>query len=438
MQLSVTGRARLLGGLAAYLEPAPLAALALGMSSGFPYAMIGATLSTRLAQDGISKKSVTAFALAFLVYNLKLLWAPLVDRIKLPVLGKLGLRRGWLVFAGMCVIVAVAWLGSLHPKAGLGTVALAAILVGIAGATYDIVIDAYRIESLRPEQLGVGSGMSQYGWRIGSVAAAALALELAPGYGWPTAYAACTVFALPAIIAAVWLGEPAHLVVQRAARSAKDIAKSLLRPFAEFLSRPGAGLILVFILIHKLGDTLSQLPVRLLFNDLHFTNHEIAVYDVELGAVSYLSGVFVGGVLYARMGMKRSVLLSLVLMAISNIAFVALASAGHSNWGMAGAIGFENFASGIGGVTVIAFFSALCDTRFTATQYALISAAASVLGRTISGLSAGALIERLGYANYYWLTVVIAFPGVALFWWMARTGMIDRAVTRGGDAPYSA
>jgi len=438
MHPPATGRARLLAGLAAYLEPAPLAALALGISSGFPYAMIGATLSTRLAQDGISKKSVTAFALAFLVYNLKLLWAPFVDRVKLPILGKLGLRRGWLVFAGACVMASVAWLGSLDPKAGLGTVALAAILVGVAGATYDIVIDAYRIESLLPEQLGVGSGMSQYGWRIGSVAAAALALELAPGYGWAAAYAACTVFALPAIIAAMWLGEPAHLVVQRAARSARDIAVGLLRPFAEFLSRPGAGLILVFILIHKLGDTLSQLPVRLLFNDLHFSNHEIAVYDVELGAIAYLSGVFVGGILYARMGMKRSVLLSLVLMAISNLGFVALASAGHSNWGMAGAIGFENFASGIGGVTVVAFFSALCDTRFTATQYALISAAASVLGRTLSGLSAGALIEQLGYVNFYWLTVVIAFPGVALFWWMARTGMIDRAVTRGGDAPYTA
>jgi len=438
MHSPATGRERLLAGLAAYFEPAPLAALALGISSGFPYAMIGATLSTRLAQDGISKKSVTAFALAFLVYNLKLLWAPFVDRVRLPIVGKLGLRRGWLVFAGVCVMAAVAWLGSLDPKAGLGTVALAAILVGVAGATYDIVIDAYRIESLRPQQLGVGSGMSQYGWRIGSVAAAALALELAPGYGWATAYAACTVFALPAIVAALWLGEPAHLVVQRAARSAGDIAQSLLRPFAEFLSRPGAGLILIFILIHKLGDTLSQLPVRLLFNDLHFTNHEIAVYDVEFGAIAYLSGVFLGGILYARAGMKRSVLISLVLMAISNVAFVALAASGHSNRGMAGAIGFENLASGIGGVTVIAFFSALCDTRFTATQYALISAAASVLGRTLSGLSAGALIERLGYVNFYWLTVVIAFPGVALFWWMARTGMIDRAVTRGGDAPYTA
>ena len=167
---------RLPPSLRPYFEPAPLAALLLGISSGFPYAMIGATLTTRLAQDGISKKSVTAFSLAFLVYNLKFLWAPAVDRVHLPLLGRLGQRVSWLLLSAALVMAAVCWLGLTSPTAGLMTVAAAAIATGVAGATFDIVIDAYRIELLAPHQLGTGSGMSQYGWRIGSVSAGALAL----------------------------------------------------------------------------------------------------------------------------------------------------------------------------------------------------------------------------------------------------------------------
>ena len=152
--------------IAPYLEAAPLAALALGISSGFAFAMIGATLTTRLAQHGITKSAVTAFALTFLAYNLKFLWAPLVDQVRLPVIGRFGQRRSWLWLTGALVMAAVAFLGFADPGEALYLVAIAAITVGVAGATFDIIIDAYRIELLEPRQLGVGSGMSQYGWRI--------------------------------------------------------------------------------------------------------------------------------------------------------------------------------------------------------------------------------------------------------------------------------
>jgi len=204
------GLAWLPAGLRPYFQREPLGALMLGISSGFPYAMIGATLTTRLAQDGIDKKSVTAFSLAFLVYNFKFLWAPLVDGFRLPVLGRLGQRVSWLVFAGVLVMVAVAWLGMLDPRADLAHMAMAAVAVGAAGATFDIVIDAYRIELLKPEQLGVGSGMSQYGWRIGSVAAGSLALYVATRGSWSMAYLLCAAFALPAMLAGLVLGEPAR------------------------------------------------------------------------------------------------------------------------------------------------------------------------------------------------------------------------------------
>jgi MFS transporter, PAT family, beta-lactamase induction signal transducer AmpG len=415
-----------------YLEKESLAAFFVGVSSGFPYAMIGATLTTRLAQDGIDKRTVTAFTLAFLVYNLKVFWAWIVDGIRIPLLGRLGQRVSWLLMSGVAVIAAVVNLAFADPAASIQATIVAAVLVGVAGATYDIVIDAYRIETLKPYQLGVGSGMSQYGWRIGSAAAGAVALIVAERSGWVAAYIACAAFALPAMLTGLIVGEPARHVVIAGKRGIAAVWESITGPFVEFMRRSGAWLVLTFILVHKIGDTLANLTFRLLFNDLGYLNDEIAIYDVGFGFWAYLVGIFLGGILYTRLGLKRSVLLALVLMCVSNLGFAVLAGAGHSNPGLAAAIGFENFASGYGGVVVVAFFSALCNLQFTAAQYALISAAASVLGRALTGTTAGGLIQVFGYANFYVLTTVLALPGILLFWFMMRRGMIDRALGTAG------
>jgi PAT family beta-lactamase induction signal transducer AmpG len=416
------------GWLIPYLERAPLGALLLGISSGFPYAMIGATLTTRLAQDGIDKKSVTAFSLAFLAYNFKFLWAPAVDRYHLPLIGRLGQRRSWLWLSAVLVAAMLAFLGLSDPTTHLGTVAVAAVALGVAGATFDIVIDAYRIELLSPQQLGVGSGMSQYGWRIGSVSAGALALLVADSLGWNGAYLICTVFVLPAVFVGFWLGEPQRHREPAPKRGFSAAAAAVIGPLAEFFRRRGAFLVLLFVLLHKIGDTLANLTLRLLLNDLNFSNAEIATYDVGFGFVAFLVGIFVGGILYTRMGMKNSVLLSLVLMAVSNVSFAVLAHMGHSNAMLAFTICFENFASGIGGVVVVAYLSALCNLSFTATQFALLSAAASIVGRFVTGTTAGALIERMGYVNFYLLTTVIALPGVVLYAWMVRSGLVDASI----------
>ena len=425
-------RGRLPEGVRPYVEAAPLAAAFLGISSGFAFAMIGATLTTRLAQYGIRKSAVTAFALTFLAYNFKFLWAPLVDTVRIPVLGRFGQRRSWLWLVGSAVMIAVVFLGSVDPATALPTVATAAIVVGIAGATFDIVIDAYRIELLEPRQLGVGSGMSQYGWRIGAASAGAVALVIAARYGWAAAYGACALFALPAMTVGLVMGEPDRRRPSAPPASLAQAVVSFFSPLVEFLQRRGAFVVLLFVLIHKIGDTLANLTLRLLFEDLGFTNDEVAFYDVGVGFVALLAGVFVGGAMYASAGMKRSVWISLVLMAVSNFSFAALAAYGHSNLGMAGAIGFENFASGIGGVAVVAYLSALCNLRFTATQYALLSALASIAGRSLTGTTAGTLIETMGYVNFYLLTTVIALPGVVLYGYMIRTGLADVSLGSAG------
>ncbi|VWX51831.1 MFS transporter [Novosphingobium sp. 9U] len=428
-----TERTGVRGSIRPYLEKESLAAFALGVSSGFPFAMIGATLTTRLAQDNIQKSTITAFTLAFLVYNLKFLWAWIIDGVRLPLIGRLGQRVSWLLVTGLLVIGATINLALADPASDLPAVVLAAVLVGAAGASFDIVIDAYRIETLKPYQLGTGSGMSQYGWRVGSAGAGALALVLAGRYGWQSAYMACAMFAMPAIATGLLLGEPERRQVVLERRGPGEVWASIVGPFVEFFNRAGAILVLAFILVHKIGDTLANLTFRLLFDDLGFSNDEIAIYDVGLGFWAYLIGVFIGGIAYTKLGLKRSVLVALILMAVSNLSFAALAAAGHSNIGMAGAIGFENVASGYGGVVVVAYFSALCDLRFTASQYALISAGASIVGRFLTGTTAGSLIETFGYVNFYLLTTVVAVPGIVLFWWMMRTGLVDAAMGTAGE-----
>jgi PAT family beta-lactamase induction signal transducer AmpG len=228
------------------------------------------------------------------------------------------------------------------------------------------------------------------------------------------------------------VGEPARRREPAARKGVREAVASIYGPFTEFFMRKGALLVLLFILLHKIGDTLGQLVLRLLLDDMGYSNDEIAIWDVGVGFWAYLIGIFIGGILYAQIGMKRSVLIALVLMGVSNGSFALLAMAGHTNLGLAATMTFENIASGIGGVVVVAYFSALTDLRFTASQYALISAAASIVGRLLTGTTAGAVVESVGFVNFYWLTTLAALPGIILFWWMMRAGLIDASVGTAG------
>jgi len=425
----VSWRDRLPRGARPYFESAPLAALFLGISSGFPFAMLAATLTNRLSEAGIQKRSISTFALALLIYSFKWAWAPLVDRVRLPILSRsFGQRRAWLWLSGLLVMAGVVLLGLANPAENIRTVAYAAVLLGVFGATFDIVIDAYRIELLEPEQLGVGSGMSQYGWRVGAAIAAALALMVAARSNWTIGYIACAPLALSALFTSLMMGEPRRHRDVAPKRGVTELIDAFASPLKDFFQRRGAVIVLVFVLVHKIGDTMANLMIRDLLVNLGFTKDEIAFGDVGVGFFALLAGIFVGGVLYAWLGMKKSVMISLILMAVSNISFAFLSSAGHSVQFLAFTIGFENFASGIGGVVVVAYLSALCNLAFTATQFALLSAAAGIVGRFLTGTTAGRLIERIGYFDFYLLTTLLALPGVAIYWFMMRSGLADRSV----------
>ncbi|MDQ4087715.1 MAG: MFS transporter [Pseudomonadota bacterium] len=535
-------RSSLPAGVRPYTEKAPIAAFFLGISSGLPFTLLAATLTQRLSEGGIERRTISAFALVLLIYSIKWAWAPIVDRVRLPFSNRFGQRRTWLLLCSAWVVAAIVLLAQADPADGVQKVLLAALILGFAGATYDIVIDAYRIELLEPEQLGVGSGMSQYGWRIGAFLAATVALAGAASVDWTFGYIACAPLALSAVLVSLFAGEPrrhkvrewprrasastyrkfllavpiilaaaygldylldsnilfriaifgliyplADLTIRRAhdcgwsghlgwvllaplgaalvgsltlfwvalalvaalvlvlAIRPGDAAanrfgdapdalarKDIVGPMAEFFRRQGAWLVFIFVLVHKIGDTMANLMVRDLFVTNGFSKEEILFADVWVGFICLLVGIFVGGIIYARWGMKRAVLVSLVLMGISNLSFAVLAEMGRSVPMMAFTMGFENFASGVGGVAVVAFLSAVCSLRFTATQFALLSAAAAIVGRFLTGSLAGGLIDTLGYPNFYLLTTLLALPGILLFWWMMRAGLVDAAIGSAG------
>jgi len=420
-------------GVKPYLEAAPLTALFLGISSGTPFTLLAATLTNRLAEAGIEKKAVSAFALALLIYSFKWLWAPLIDRLRVPILSDaIGQRRSWLWVAAFAVTGAIIVMGAADPAKDLQAVVIGAVLLGFAGASFDIVIDAYRIETLEPRQLGVGSGMSQYGWRLGAFFAASLALGVANIWSWNWGYLACIPLAFAAPIASMFMGEPERRNEPAPIRGAGELLAAFVTPLADFFKREGAVIVLLFVLVHKIGDTLANLMIRDLLVELGFTKTEILTGDVWVGFLALLIGIFVGGVIYAKMGMKRAVMVGLILMAVSNLSFAGLSAMGHSMPMLAFTIGFENFASGVGGVSIVAYLSALCNLRFTATQFALLSAAAAIAGRFLTGTTAGAVIEAVGYVDFYLLTTALALPGIAIYWLMLRSGLIDRTIGSAG------
>ncbi|HEX2763514.1 MAG TPA: MFS transporter [Allosphingosinicella sp.] len=535
-------RGRIPAGVRPYTEMAPIAAFFLGISSGLPFTLLAATLTQRLSEGGIERKTISAFAFVLLIYSIKWAWAPVVDRVRLPFTARFGQRRTWLVLCALLVMGAIVLLARTDPADGASKVLLAALALGFAGATYDIVIDAYRIELLEPEQLGTGSGMSQYGWRIGAFLAGTVALAGAASVDWTFGYMACAPLALSAVIVSLIAGEPRRRKVrewpQRASagsyrkllvaiplilagafgldwlldsnilsrialfgliypivdltvRRAHDVGwsghlgwlllapaaaaivgnlnlfwvalaivaalvvvlavkpgetganrfgdapealvkRDVVGPMVEFFRRKGAWLVFVFVLVHKIGDTMANLMVRDLFVTDGFSKEEILFADVWVGFFALMVGIFVGGIIYAKWGMKRAVLISLLLMGVSNLSFAFLAVMGRSVPMMAFTMGFENFASGVGGVAVVAFLSAVCSLRFTATQFALLSAAAAIVGRFLTGSLAGRLIDSLGYQSYYLLTTVLALPGILLFWWMMRAGLVDAAIGSAG------
>jgi len=427
-----------LASLTVYRQPRLIAILLMGFASGLPLALTGATLSLRLADIGVSLTAIGLFTLVRFSYICKFLWSPLIDRLPIPMLTeRLGRRRGWALALQAALVLAILALGAADPRENPWPTALAAIVVAFLSASQDIVIDAYRIELLRPEEQGAGAAATQWGYRFGMLASGAGALYAASFGGWTFAYALMAALMLVGI-ATVWLTpEPAGLDADAliagegaAERLKAWLGRAVFAPFADLAGRFGTAgliLILVFTILYKFGEAVAGTMSNPLYVLLGFTKVEIATVAKIYGVGATLAGVAAGGILVARLGVFRALLVSGILQMLSNLMYVVQVWAGHDVPVLALTIGAENLTNGMGSAAFVAYLSGLCSVAFTATQYALLTSLAA-FGASFLSASGGFLADQLGWTPFFLLTTLACLPGLALLLWIMR-------LERAGEAP---
>ncbi len=432
--------------LAVYFQPRVLIVFFLGFSSGLPLALSGATLLFWTAEAGVNLKTIGLFALAGTPYTLKFLWAPLVDAIDLPILSAwLGRRRGWLVFSQLLLIVAIVFLGSCDPAASPGTVALGALLVAAASATQDIVVDAFRIESLKEDEQAAGMAAYVAAYRIGMLVSGAGALFLVTGFqglgfahraAWNASYLVMAALVIVGILTTLVASEPEKSVaVERAHGSDSALSRlwqTVIGALRDFFSREGllvAVVVMLFVVLFKLTDALAGVMTGPFAVELGFTRNEYATIVKGIGLVALLVGGFAGGYVARALPLAASLWIGGILQALANLAFSWQAIVGHDLAWLTFAITVENFTSAIGTVIFVAYLSALCKNPLhTATQYALLTALAAV-GRIYLSSPAGFIATATGWVWFFAICALAAIPGLLVLAWLQQQGHFKKLGT---------
>jgi len=403
--------------LAAYTQPRVLQVLALGFSSGLPLLLTYSTLSAWLSTAGVRRAAIGTFALVGSPYAFKFLWAPLMDRVR-PL--HLGRRRGWGITIQILLIGAILFLGSCDPKHNLPRMAALAVLVAFLSASQDIVIDAWRVESMNSDQQAPGAAMIGAGYRVGMLAGGAGCLLIAARAGWFAAYA--TMAALLGVGLLVFLFGPEPQVPLETSGAAGSgwqaighaFSTAVIGPFRDFMQRRLWFIILIAIFGYKLGEAMAGVMSTPLYISLGFSLPEIAAVSKFLGFFSIVGGALLGGVVTTRFGIRNSLIVCGILQSIGNLFFVLQAVGGHRIGYLALCVTAENITGGMAGTAMITYISSMCSPAFTATQYALLSSLA-LLGRTVVASSGGILSEKLGWVRFFLLTCVVTLPAILLF-----------------------
>ncbi|MGH7038776.1 MAG: AmpG family muropeptide MFS transporter [Stellaceae bacterium] len=418
--------------LAVYRQPRLVAILLMGFSSGLPLALTFGTFSFWLAELGVSLTAIGLFGLVHTPYSFKFLWSPLIDRLPLPILtARLGRRRSWALLIQLLLAAAILALGTTDPRRDPAMTALAAFCVAFLSASQDIVIDAYRIELLRPEEQGAGAAATQWGYRFGMLASGAGALYAATFGGWHFAYALMAALMGVGMVTVLLTPEPggapasAPLLGRTAAERIRVwLGRAVAAPFRDLFARAGAvqlAAILLFIVLYKFGDALAGSMANPLYVALGFTKIEVATISKVYGVLATLGGVALGGVLVARLGVFRALLLCGGLQALSNLMYAVQAWAGHAVAILTVAISAENLTGGMASAAFVAYLSMLCSQDFTATQYALLSSLATI-GLNVLAASGGAMAQALGWVPFFIVSTAVCLPGLALLVWLMRGG----------------
>jgi PAT family beta-lactamase induction signal transducer AmpG len=426
--------------LAVYLQPRVLIVLLLGFSGGLPLALSGATLRVWLRESGIGLETIGLFALVGTPYTIKFLWAPVVDALDVPILARLfGRRRGWLVFSQVLLIGSIVLLAFCNPAAVVWYFPFgAALLVATASATQDIVIDAFRIESLPESEQAAGMASYVAAYRIGMLVSTAGELFLVSGIeglgvgrgtAWTWGYLAMAVVVVVGIVATLVAREPEKSALAAAEHAAHARESPLLRvartavgAFRDFLTRDMAFAALAFVVLYKLADAFAGIMIEAFVIDLGFSRNEYAAIIKGVGLAATLIGGFAGGFVARAFPLATSLWIGGVLQAIANLAFSWQAVVGHDIVMLTAAIVTENFTGAIGTVIFVAYLSALCrNPLHTATQYALLTALAAV-GRTYLSAGAGYVAAATGWAWFFAVCALVGVPGLIVLAWLQRRG----------------
>jgi len=389
-----------------------LVALLFGFASGLPLLLTGSVLQAWLRDGGVDLASIGLFALVGLPYTLKFLWAPLFDRYAPALLGR---RRGWLVLIQLALAAALVLLGAADPRpTDLWLVSVAALLVAFFSASQDIVIDAYRRESLADAELGLGSALYVNGYRVAMLLAGGGGLILADALSFPLVYRLMAVCMAACVLVTLFAPEPS-LPPGRP----RTLVEAVVLPFRDYFRRDGAWLALAFIVLYKLGDTMASAMTTPFYLDLGYSKTEIGAVVKLFGFWATIAGGTLGGVWILRAGLVRSLWAFGIGQMVSTLGFVVLAGMQPTTAMLATVVAIENFTGGLGTAAFVGFMAALTDRRFTATQYALLS---SLMGvpRVILSAPTGWLAETMGWAGFFLACTLIAIPGLALVRWMAR------------------
>ncbi len=379
----------------------------LGFSSGLPLALTHGTLQVWMTTVSIDLRTIGVFSLLGLPYTLKFLWSPFMDRFVPPWLGR---RRGWMLPIQFALFGGIAAMGFSSPERAIVAIAALAFLVAFSSASQDIVIDAYRTDLLKQEERGAGTAVFVIGYRVGMLVSAALALVLSDHIGFQSTYVIMAGFMVIGMVGAIFGPEPQVAVVPP-----KSMNEAVWGPLKDFFSRRSAVALLLAIVLYKLGDAYAGTLTSVFLIKTGFSASEVGTINKGLGLVSTLLGAAVGGTLMVRLGLFRSLLAFGVLQLVSNLSFMVLALTGKSYPVMVSAIAFENLCGGMGTAAFVAFLMSLCNKRYTATQFALLSSLA-VLGRVFVAPTSGYVVNFIGWANFFLLTAVTALPGLLLLY----------------------
>ena len=402
-----------------YWEKRLIIVFLMGFASGLPFLLSGATLSIWLTESGVSLTAIGLFALVGTPYNLKYLWAPLIDRVPIPWLSELlGRRRAWMIMIQLGLMASIIGLGLSSPQTSPGTTAIFALAVAFFSASQDIVIDAYRIEILDEDQQGAGAAMTQAGYRFGLLASGAGALYLASNVNWSLVYGIMAGLLLIGFITALCAPIPKGDPAIGTKTPSKDnwFRTSVAAPFIEFFQRNNIGVaifILAFILLYKFGDAFAGVMANPFYIKIGFSKIEIANVSKIFGVFATLLGVFIGGVVVKQVGILKSLLFCGILQMLSNLMFAAQAAIGPNVGFLFLTIGIENLSGGMGSSAFVAYLSLLCNTAYTGTQYALFTSFMA-FGRTWLSAMSGWIADQTDWGTFFIISTFMALPGLLM------------------------